>query len=145
MASGSAAVRLAKTETDIAKCFDIMHELRPNLVKDDFVITVRTMQKEGFNLAFLEVDKQVVAVAGYRIYTNLYMGKHCYVDDLVTAAEHRSKGYGYQLLAWVRSQALRAGCKVLHLDSGTQRGRAHKFYFDQGFTIASYHFTEQLN
>ena len=145
MASDSAAVRLAKTETDIAKCFDIMHELRPNLVKDDFVIRVRTMQKEGFKLAFLELDKQVVAAAGYRIYTNLHMGKHCYVDDLITDPKHRSKGYGEKILAWVRSQALQVGCKVLHLDSGTHRGRAHKFYFDQGFTIASYHVTEDLN
>ena len=31
-----------------------------------------------------------------------------------------------------------------HLDSGTQRGEAHKFYFNQGFTITSYHFSEQL-
>ena len=102
------------------------------------------MQTEGFQLAFLEVDNQVVAVSGYRIYTNLHLGKHCYVDDLVTASEHRSKGYGDQLLAWVRNQAKEAGCTVLHLDSATYRTRAHKFYFERGFTISSFHFTEEL-
>ncbi len=135
---------LANTNADIAKCFDVMHQLRPNLVREDFVATVRSMQQEGFNLAFLELDNQVVAVAGYRIYSNLNMGRHCYVDDLVTVTEHRSKGYGDQLLAWVRNRAIEAGCNVLHLDSGTHRRRAHKFYFQRGFTIASYHFTEEL-
>ena len=102
------------------------------------------MQKEGFNLTFLQVDSQVVAVAGYRIYSNLHMGKHCYVDDLVTASAHRSKGYGEKMITWLRAQALQAGCGVFHLDSGTHRGRAHKFYFEQGLTIASYHFSEEL-
>jgi len=74
----------------------------------------------------------------------LFMGKHCYIDDLVTASAHRSKGYGEKMIAWLRHQARQAGCDFLHLDSGTHRGRAHKFYFDQGFTIASYHFSEAL-
>ena len=136
---------LAETDEEIEKCFDVMHELRPHLVKDEFVEAVRKMQKEGFKLAFLEVGNKIVAVTGYRIYTNLHLGKHCYVDDLVTASEHRSKGYGDQLLAWVRDQAKQAGCSVLHLDSATYRTRAHKFYFERGFTIASFHFTEELD
>lgn len=136
---------LVETEKEIEKCFDVMHELRPHLVKDKFVKTVREMQKEGFKLAYLEVENKIVAVAGYRIYTNLHLGKHCYVDDLVTASEHRSKGYGDQLLAWVRDQAKQAGCSVLHLDSATYRTRAHKFYFGRGFTIASFHFAEELD
>jgi len=136
---------LAETDTDIAKCFDVMHELRPHLVRDDFVAMVRKMQKEGFKLAFLEMENKIVAVAGYRIYTNLHLGKHCYVDDLVTASEYRSKGYGNQLLIWVRNQAIEAGCNVLHLDSATHRERAHKFYFQRDFSITSFHFTEELD
>jgi len=136
---------LAETDKEIEKCFEVMHELRHHLTQDAFVKTVRMMQTEGFQLAFLEVDNQVVAVSGYRIYTNLHLGKHCYVDDLVTASEHRSKGYGDQLLAWIRDQAKQAGCSVLHLDSATHRTRAHKFYFERGFTISSFHFTEELD
>jgi len=45
----------------------------------------------------------------------------------------------------LRANATEAGCNYYHLDSGTHRDQAHKFYFRQGFTIASYHFSEQLN
>jgi len=40
-----------------------------------------------------------VAAAGYRIYTNLFMGKHLYVDDLVTLESAR-----YNLVGWNISQ-----------------------------------------
>lgn len=73
------------------------------------------------------------------------MGKYLYIDDLVTAESQRSKGYGETLVRWLRELAIKEGCTYLHLDSGTHRGRAHKFYFEQGFTIASYHFNEELN
>lgn len=135
---------MAVSDADIENCFDVINELRPHLAKDQFLETVRSMEKQGFKLAFLQVNSQVVVVAGYRIYNNLYMGKHCYIDDLVTALAHRSKGYGEKMIAWLRHQALQVGCDFLHLDSRPHRDRAHKFYFDQGFTIASYHFSQAL-
>ena len=137
--------RHATTDEEILNCFEVMAELRPHLKKEDFLELVREMESDGYKLVFIEEDGAVVAVAGYRIYTNLFMGKHLYVDDLVTAGKIRSKGYGERMIKWLRDQAIHADCNYFHLDSGTHRGQAHKFYFKQGFTIASYHFSQQLN
>jgi GNAT superfamily N-acetyltransferase len=134
----------AKTDAEIQKCFDVMSELRTQLKRDDFLSTVRHMESEGFRLAYIEEGEAIVAVAGYRIYTNLFLGKNLYVDDLVTSATARSKGYGEQMIEWLRDKASEQDCRSFHLDSGTQRGQAHRFYFNQGFTIAAYHFSEQL-
>ena len=136
--------RQAITDEEIEKCFDVMQGLRPHLLRNEFLATVRHMETQGFRLAFIEEQGRVVATAGYRIYTNLFMGRHMYVDDLVTSETVRSNGYGAQMVKWLREEAIKAGCKVLHLDSGTHRGEAHKFYFRQGFKIASYHFSERL-
>ncbi len=143
----------AITDQEIEDCFAVISELRTHLQKDDFLKTIRQMETEGYKLAFIkdketkdqEAGSQVVAVAGYRIYTNLFMGKHLYVDDLVTSSSMRSKGYGERMIQWLRNEARQQNCDVFHLDSGTQRHEAHKFYFRQGFTIASYHFSEQLS
>jgi GNAT superfamily N-acetyltransferase len=139
----------ATSDSDIERCFDVMHELRTELMRDTFLDTVRAMEQDGYKLAFIEdsIDDTptVVAAAGYRITTNLFMGKHLYVDDLVTVQKSRSKGYGEHLIKWLREQALNADCNYFHLDSGTHRDQAHKFYFRQGFKIASYHFSERLN
>jgi GNAT superfamily N-acetyltransferase len=134
----------AKTDAEIQKCFDVMSELRTQLKRDDFLPTVRHMESEGFRLAYIEEGDTIVAVAGYRIYTNLFLGKNLYVDDLVTSATARSKGYGEQMIEWLRDKASEEDCRSFHLDSGTQRGQAHRFYFNQGFTITAYHFSEQL-
>ena len=139
------APRDTVTNDDILRCFDVIAELRPHLKREDFLTTVRSMENEGYRLAFIEDEGVVVAAAGYRIGTNLFMGKHLYVDDLVTAARFRSKGYGEKMINWLRCKAIEARCNYLHLDSGTHRGQAHKFYFNQGLTIASYHFSQHLN
>ena len=84
----------AITDQEVENCFEVMSELRPHLKRENFLETIRAMETEGYKLAFIEDQGRVVAVAGYRIYTNLFMGKHLYVDDLVTASSGRSKGYG---------------------------------------------------
>ncbi|MGI1677335.1 MAG: GNAT family N-acetyltransferase [Cellvibrionaceae bacterium] len=134
----------AVTDDEINDCFGVMSELRPHLKKSEFLRTVREMESEGFQLAFIRSSSKAVAVAGYRIYTNLFMGKHLYVDDLVTSEAARSKGYGEKLLEWLKMTAIEGDCNYIHLDSGTHRGEAHKFYFNQNFTIASYHFCQEL-
>ena len=139
----------ATTDAEIEACFEVMAELRPHLKKHQFLSTVRNMEHEGFRLIYIATDNiatdnKVVAAAGYRICSNLFMGKHLYVDDLVTANANRSSGYGKRMIEWLRGEAKGSGCRFFHLDSGTHRGRAHKFYFQEGFTIASYHFSEEL-
>ncbi len=86
----------------------------------------------------------MVAVAGYRISTNLFYGRNLYVDDLVTAGSERSKGHGRTLLDWLKQLARDAGCDAFHLDSGVQRKRAHEFYLREGLELSSYHFSTRL-
>ena len=133
------------TDEEIERCFDVMSELRPHLKINEFLPLVRRMELEGYRMAYVMEEGKVVAVAGYRISTNLWLGKHLYVDDLVTSSRARSKGHGDALISWLKEQAEAAGCRSFDLDSGTEHRRAHKFYFKQSFTIISYHFLEKLD
>ncbi|MDX1381823.1 MAG: GNAT family N-acetyltransferase [Xanthomonadales bacterium] len=142
--SQSHAPRRARTDDEIQRCFEVMAQLRPQLEADRFVSLVRELETEGFRLAFIEDHGRVVAVAGYRVSTNLFLGRNLYVDDLVTAADARSAGHGAALLEWLRDQARAEDCTHLHLDSGTQRHRAHAFYLRHGMHIGSFHFLQRL-
>lgn len=137
-------ISIANSDAEIMGCFDVMQELRPHLEKAGFLGQVRRMQADGFELMYKQLEDTVVAVAGFRIAENLFMGRHLYVDDLVTAASARSSGHGAELVAALRARAEAEQCSYLHLDSGTHRAQAHKFYFAQGFEIASYHFSQKL-
>jgi len=136
--------RDAKTDLDIQKCFDVMSELRTHLKREEFLEIVCGMEQDGYRLALLEEEERVVAAAGYRIHSTLFMGKHLYVDDLVTCASARPRGFGEVMLSWLRENARSAGCQYFRLDSGTGRSQAHKFYFNQGFSIGAFSFSEQL-
>jgi GNAT superfamily N-acetyltransferase len=137
-------VELADTDQEIADCYDVMAELRPHVTREQFLPLVRSMQADGYRLACVHAGDRVVAVAGYRFGTNLFTGRHLYVDDLVTADSARSKGHGRELLAWLRALATESDCDVFHLDSGVQRKRAHAFYLREGMELSSYHFSVRL-
>jgi GNAT superfamily N-acetyltransferase len=134
----------ADSDTEIAECYDVMAELRPHVGRREFLPLIRRMQADGFRLACIRAEGHVVAVAGYRLSTNLFYGDSLYVDDLVTAESERSKGYGKELLAWLRAIAVEKGCRAFHLDSGVQRKRAHEFYLREGLELSSYHFSVRL-
>ena len=133
-------IALAQSDAEIARCFLVMAQLRPQLVEADFVPRIRRMQAEGFHLAYLEDAGAVRAVAGYRFYDKLRSGRNLYVDDLVTDAEDRSRGYGGKMLAWLTDEARARGCAQLELDSGVQRFDAHRFYFRERLHVSAYHF-----
>lgn len=139
-----ATVERAASDEAILACREVMAELRPQVAGGDFLATVRSLERDGLRLACVRDDGRVVAVAGYRISTNLFCGRHLYVDDLVTAESERSKSHGKLLLAWLRQLAIDSGCDVLHLDSGVQRKRAHAFYLREGLELVGYHFSERL-
>lgn len=136
--------RVVTTDQDIDRCFGVMAELRPHLQENEFVDRVREMEAQGYRLACIEQQGEVVCAAGYRVTSNLWLGKNLYVDDLVTAEAHRSGGHGARMLHWLREQAITEDCKALHLDSGSQRRRAHKFYLEHDLEIVGFHFLEEL-
>ncbi len=139
-------VALAEEPAAIARCHATMRELRPHWEDEAaFVAQVRRQQAQGYRLAFVQVDGEVRAVAGYRFIENLYDGKVLYVDDLVSRAADRSRGYGGRLIDWLAATAREAGCEKLTLDSGVQRFGAHRFYLRKGMDIVSHHFRMTLD
>lgn len=133
------------TPTDASRCFPVMRQLRTHFEDEKvFLEQVERQRREGFRMAFLEVDNAVRAVAGYRIMESLYAGRFCYVDDLVTDSSGRSLGYGGALFDWLVDQARAVGCGRLELDSGVQRFAAHRFYLAKRMIIASHHFSLEL-
>lgn len=139
-------IAIANTPERIRRCHLVMHELRPLFQEpEQFVERVLRQQKEGYQLAFIESDGEVRAVAGYRFLESLFSGKFIYVDDLVTRESDRSRGFGAELLDWLIEQAREHGCENLELDSGVQRFDAHRFYFSQRMSISSYHFRIKID
>ncbi|WP_244918220.1 GNAT family N-acetyltransferase [Nostoc linckia] len=138
------SIQLAESDIQILSCFPVMSQLRPHLEEDKFIEQVRYQMKEGYKIAFLEIDKETLAVAGFRILTCLASGKFLYIDDLVVDEWKRSQNYGQQLFQWLIEYATNNHCQQLSLDSGVQRFAAHRFYLTQRMSITAHHFSIEL-
>lgn len=138
-------VREAVTDEEVAATYPVMRELRPHLSESEYPGKVKRMRESGYRLAAVVEEGEARAVAGFRVQELLAWGKLLYVDDLVSAEESRSRGYGKLLLDWLADEARREGCGQLHLDSGVQRRAAHRFYFREGMGISSFHFSKILD
>ncbi len=141
---GPISIRRLDSITALKAAHKVMAELRPHLDLQQFLVLVQEMRGEGYRVAGVFDGGALRAVAGYRVLTMLVRGRSLYVDDLVTSAEMRGKGYGKLLLDWLMREARRQRCNEFHLDSGVQRFAAHAFYFSRGLHIASYHFATGL-
>ena len=137
-------IKIARTEKDILKCWDVLLAFRPHLVKETFVSSVQEIIKEGYTLAYIEEDARAAAAVGFRYLQFLYNGKHFYIDDLSTLPGYRGKGYAGKLLDFVVDKAKANGFKCVTLDSGYQRFDAHRLYLNKGFTLNCHHFSKNI-
>lgn len=120
------------TDDEISSAFPLMHELRPQLIADAFLKSVRTQQQDGYRLFAGVIDSGHVVLAGVRDAQTLMRGPHLFVDDLVTSAACRGRGHGAAMLRWLAGYAAGRGLRRIYLDS---RDTAVGFYRKVGFTL----------
>lgn len=137
-------LQYAEDESTLKRCFPTIQILRPHLTEQVFLQAVREQRDEGYRLAYLEEDGEVVACAGFRFSQHLAWGKVIYIDDLVTWPEARGQGHAGTLLSEVVALAYEHNCDAVHLDSGYHRQDAHRLYLNEGFVLSSHHFARSL-
>ena len=134
-------IQLAESDAQLESVTGVLLELRTAFDKERLLARIKEQRRSGYQIAYVESGGEVLCVAGFVVGTKLAWGKHLYIDDLVTAARHRSTGAGAKMIDWLKSYACELGCEQMHLGSGVQRFAAHKFYLREGFSITSHHFS----
>lgn len=127
-------------DTRLGELLRVLVQLRPHLDEDKFRQIYHAGFVEGLRFTGAFEDSACVAVAGWRIVNTTFATKKLTIDDLVTDAAARSKGYGHALMTYLIRIATEAGCTILDLDSGVQRFEAHRFYLRERMNIAAHHF-----
>ena len=52
-------IKLVESEQDIDRCYEVMVQLRTHLERKEFLTTIKRMQSDGYQLAFLEDQGEV--------------------------------------------------------------------------------------
>jgi GNAT superfamily N-acetyltransferase len=133
-------IKRATTDDDFLKCWDVVHELRPNLTRQQYEDWLPQMEQQGYRMIYIEEDGRASSFCGYRYQLMLHRGPSFYVDDLCTLPSARGKGQAGKLLDYVIEQARKEKLQSIHLDSGHGRYDAHRLYLNKKFRITSHHF-----
>ncbi|MCC3769743.1 GNAT family N-acetyltransferase [Streptomyces sp. UNOC14_S4] len=130
----------------VSDLLPVLLELRPHLDEDLFHEIYDEGHGSGLRFtAAYDDEGRCVGAAGWRVVVNTSTVRSLYVDDLVTASDARSTGVGHRLLAHLEDHARVSGCRLLTLDSGTQRTDAHRFYLRERMSISAFHFQKPLS
>lgn len=122
----------------------VHRELRSALPAD-YRTKMQRVFEGGGRMVVAAEGNAVAGLAVWRVYENTAIGVHLYVDDLVTSEARRSLGVGHALVQWLEQRARELSCVALVLDSGTQRTRAHRFYFREGMAVVCFNFSKDLS
>ncbi|RKQ30797.1 GNAT family N-acetyltransferase [Oceanobacillus halophilus] len=139
-------IRELKLEKDIREAFPVIRQLRTHLSESEYLnLVLDAQQYDCYKMFALNVDGEMVAVTGFKPMITLYYGRFVWVCDLVTDSEHRSNGYGEQLLSYVHNWAIENKYDRVALSSGLQRQDAHRFYEEKmNYDKVSYVFKKAL-
>jgi GNAT superfamily N-acetyltransferase len=119
---------------------EVLHELRSHRDVAEIPDLIDCQRADGYRVVASFADDEAVAAAGFRVSSNLALGRNLYDDDLVTLPRARGAGHARGLLDWLAAEGRRLGCSHVHLDSATHRHPAHRLYLGAGYDITAFHF-----
>ncbi|MCR4669670.1 MAG: GNAT family N-acetyltransferase [Saccharofermentans sp.] len=114
---------------------DLHEESIPD--KDDDLMKTwdKIISDPDHHLIVYELDGKIVSSCVEVIIPNLtrYARPYAFIENVVTAKEHRGKGYASQCLAYARELAIRSNCYKIMLLTGSKDPATHRFYQYAGF------------
>lgn len=131
-------IRTIETEDSWREVFEVVKQLRTHLNYDQFRgLCEQAARQGGYQMDGYFEDNHCVGAIGYRVLTDLVRGQHLYIDDLVVADTHRSRGLGAELLKHAETVARERDCKSLRLCTGIQNEGGKRFYEREGWALRS--------
>ncbi len=124
---------------------DVLQVLYPSLTMAQYATELDLMLPLNYSqLAVFDQD-ECVAICGIWIGNKLWVGKYLELDNIVVKEAYRSRGVGDLIFKTLEQKAHQENCNMLSLDSYTSNFKAHKFFYNQGYSPKGFHFIKLLN
>lgn len=117
-----------QSEAEWRQAFPVLAILRPELDLETMLGIREDVLTSDFHLYGLMERRRVVCVGGCAVQPHIELGRELYIHDLVTAAEHRSKGHGLNMLGYLEAKAREWGCKRVMLHNAARHSDSRRFY-----------------
>ena len=138
-------IRELKTISEMISQLSVMQELYPTLTEIQYYEMLTEMIPNNYGQIAVFEDGKCVGISGYWIGTKLWCGKYLELDNVIVSKEYRSKGVGKILSDFLDKKAHLNNCTILVLDAYTSNFKAHRFYYNQGFSPKGFHFVKIID
>jgi GNAT superfamily N-acetyltransferase len=124
---------------------EIIKELYPNITLEKYESYLTEMIPHNYKqLAVFENDI-CVGLTGFWTGIKLWSGKYIEIDNFIVHPNHRKKGIGKLMTDIIEKKAKEANCTMIVLDAFTGNFKAHRLYYNQGFSPKGFHFVKILD
>ncbi len=138
-------IRELETINEMLDQISIMQELYPTLTEAQYHEMLQDMIPNNYGQVAVFENNVCVGISGYWIGTKLWCGKYLELDNFIVSKSHRSKGIGKILSDYLENKANLNNCNIQSLDAYTTNFKAHRFYYNQGFSPKGFHFIKIIN
>lgn len=122
----------------------VLNAIYPSLTVEEYDRELDQMLQHNYGQVAVFDDEICIGISGFWIGTKLWCGKYLELDNIVVLEKYRSKGVGKLLFDFLHKKAMDHDCTMLSLDSYTHNFKAHKFFYNQGFSPKGFHFINIL-
>lgn len=138
-------VKELTTLEDMLEQLALMQFLYPKLAREQYQTYLSDMLPHRYTQIAVFENQKCIGLTGCWSGTKLWTGPYLEIDNFIVHPEHRRKGVGKRLTDYVEQKALNNGCVAIVLDAFTQNFKAHRFYYNEGFSPKGFHFVKVLD
>ena len=125
--------------------FEIILHLYPDFSIDTYENYLQEMIPHNYKQLAVFENNVCVALTGFWTGTKLWSGKYIEIDNFIVHPEHRMKGLGKIMTDYIAEKATQLNCTMIVLDAFTGNFKAHRFYYNQGYSPKGFHFIKMIN
>jgi GNAT superfamily N-acetyltransferase len=133
------------TAEEMLATYEVLTELYPSLTKEEYTNELTFMIQHNYTQVVVMENEQCLGLSGVWIGNKLWCGKYLEIDNIIVSEKIRSKGVGKMIVNYLEEKAKSLGCNMMALDSYTNNFKAHKFFYNQGFSPKGFHFIHLLD
>lgn len=138
-------VRELKTLEEMLPHLDILRELYPKLELENYRSMLENMIPNNYSQVGVFNDNECIAISGYWLGTKLWCGPYLELDNVIVCQSARGTGAGKLIQNYLEEKATALNCHIMVLDAYTNNFKAHRFYYNQGYSPKGFHFIKILN
>lgn len=133
------------TLEEMLHLFEVVQFLYPEITFAKYEAYLRQMIPHNYAQLAVFDGSTCLGLTGYWTGIKLWSGKYIEIDNFIVHPEHRKKGVGKAMTNYLDQKAKELECSMVVLDAYTNNFKAHRFYYNQGFSPKGFHFVKVID